>query len=114
MNVREPPFDNVLLRYALNMATDKKAIVESLEAGQSPALGCVPPMKGYEPVTSLPVIVDGVSFDVLRYDPEAARVPFPGGFGPGGKRLSFDADFRRQPLVHEIFSSSGARISTWM
>ena len=106
MNVREPPFDNVLLRYALNMATDKKAIAESLEAGQSPALGCVPPMKGYELVTSLPVMVDGVSFDVLRYDQEAARAllskaGFPGGFGPG-KRLSFELIFEGNPLVHEI------------
>jgi len=107
INVRQPPFDNVLLRYALNMATDKKAIVAALEAGQSPALGCVPPMKGYEPVTNMPVVVDGVSFDVLRYDPEGARsllakAGFPNGVGPGGRRLSLDLTFSGARTVEEI------------
>ena len=107
INVRQPPFDNVLLRYALNMATNKQTIVGSLEAGQSPALGCVPPMQGYEPVTRLPVMVDGISFDVLRYDPEAARVllskaGFPGGVGPDRKRLSFELVFEGNPSVSQI------------
>jgi ABC-type oligopeptide transport system substrate-binding subunit len=107
INVQQAPFDNVLLRYALNMGTHKAAIAKALEAGQSPALGCVPPMKGYESVASLPVLIDGVAFDVLRYDPGAARAVllkagFPGGVGPGGKQLSFDLIFEGSPLVHEI------------
>ena len=107
INVQQPPFDNVLLRYALNMATDKKAIVQALEAGQSPAPGCVPPMKGYDSVASLPVLVDGVSFDVLRYDPEPARAllskaGFPGGIGPDGKRLHIELTFEGDPTVSEI------------
>ena len=56
-------------------------------------------MKGYEPVTSLPVEVDGGTFDVLRYDPEAARAllskaGFPGGRDPERKTTGRDADFR--------------------
>ena len=107
INVRQPPFDNVLLRYALNMATDKKAIAESLNAGQLPAIGCVPPMKGYESATTLPVVVDGVSFDVLRYDPEAARAllskaGFPGGLDHRGKRLAIKLIFEGNPSYHEI------------
>lgn len=107
INVRQPPFDNVLLRYALNMATNKQAIVESLEAGQSPALGSIPPMKGYEPVTRLPVLVDGISFDALRYDPEAARAllskaGFPDGVGPDRRRLSFELVFEGNPSVSQI------------
>ena len=93
INVREQPFDNVLLRYALNMATGKKDIADSLNAGQAPALGCVPPIKGYDAVTSLPVDVDGVQFDVVRYNPEAARAMlskagFPGGYDSNGRRLT--------------------------
>jgi oligopeptide transport system substrate-binding protein len=93
INVRERPFNNVLLRYALNMATNKKEIAGSLDGGQSAALGYVPPMKGYEAATSLPVVVDGIQFDVLRYDPEAARAMlskagFPGGYDSSGKRLT--------------------------
>ena len=38
MNVEMPPFDNVLLRYALNMGTEKKAITDFLGAGRVPAL----------------------------------------------------------------------------
>ncbi len=106
VNVRQPPFDNVLLRYALNMATDKKAIVRSFEGGQV-ALGYVPPMKGYEPVTSLPITADGISIDVLRYDPEAARAllsraGFPGGFDSSGKRLSVELIFSSNRLLPEI------------
>jgi oligopeptide transport system substrate-binding protein len=107
INVREPPFDNVLLRYALNMATNKKDIVEALEGGQLPSLGCVPPMKGYEPVASLPVDVNGTSFDVLRYDPEAARTllskaGFPGGRDSNGKRLTVTLILDGPPTTAQI------------
>lgn len=33
ISVLKPPFDNVLLRYALAMATDRKPIAEALGAG---------------------------------------------------------------------------------
>ncbi|HEX2652176.1 MAG TPA: peptide ABC transporter substrate-binding protein [Xanthobacteraceae bacterium] len=104
INVRAAPFDNVLMRYALNMATDKQAIVKALEAGQRPAIGCVPSMKGYEPVTSLPVDVDGISFDVLRYDPEGARsLMIKAGFpSRSGKRMTIDLTFEGSPGVTEI------------
>jgi oligopeptide transport system substrate-binding protein len=107
INVQQAPFNNVLLRYALNMAMDKKAIVEALETASSPALGCVPPMKGYQPVTNLPVVVDGVPFDVLHYDPQAARAMlskggFPGGLDSTGKRLSLELMFEGNRTVVEI------------
>ena len=36
-NTTKPPFDNVLVRYAINMATDKREIAESSEQGRKPA-----------------------------------------------------------------------------
>jgi ABC-type oligopeptide transport system substrate-binding subunit len=97
----------VLLRYALNMAMDKNAIVKSLETGSSPALGCIPAMKGYAQLTTLPVVVDGISVDVLRYDPRAARAMlskagFPGGLDVSGKRLSVELTFEGNRAVVEI------------
>lgn len=72
-NATRPPFNNVLLRYAFNMATDRKAIAHFLGGGQMPACTVVPPLPGYETITTLPVEVGGRVFDVLAYDPEAAR-----------------------------------------
>ena len=44
LNVERPPLDNVLVRRALNMAIDKKKIVEKVtKAGQLPARSFVPP-----------------------------------------------------------------------
>ena len=107
INVREPPFDRVLLRYALNMATNKKDIADALDGGQNPALGCVPPIKGYEPAAKLPVDVDGVTFDVLSYDPQAARAllskaGFPGGRDAGGNRLTVTVVLEGNPTISEI------------
>jgi oligopeptide transport system substrate-binding protein len=47
INTKKPPFNNVLLRYALNMATDKNAIATAL-GGDIPAIGYVPPIEGYQ------------------------------------------------------------------
>jgi ABC-type oligopeptide transport system substrate-binding subunit len=114
INVREPPFDNVLLRYALNMATNKKDIADAMDGGQSPALGCVPPMKGYERLTTLPVDIDGITFDVLRYDPEGARAllsksGFPGGRDAGGKRLTVTLVLNAKPTLAEIIQQQWRR-----
>ena len=37
ISVRKPPFDNTLLRYALNMALDKNAVAAFMRAGRSAA-----------------------------------------------------------------------------
>ena len=73
VNTRMPPFDNVLVRYALNMATDKEAIVRFLGAGRTPAVSLMPSFDGYPPVRSLPVDIGGSVVDVLAYNPAAAR-----------------------------------------
>ena len=56
-----------------NMATDKHEITRFLDGGQTPARTLVPPFGGYEGVETLPVEAGGRIWDVLSYDPEAAR-----------------------------------------
>jgi oligopeptide transport system substrate-binding protein len=73
MNIRVPPFDNVLVRYAVNMATDKRAIARFMGAGRLPALSLMPSCPGYPAIESLPVEIEGTVFDVLKFDPAAAR-----------------------------------------
>jgi oligopeptide transport system substrate-binding protein len=74
INTTRPPFDNVLVRYALNLATDKTASARFLGAGQTPASGLMPPLDGYANIEKLLVEIDGKPYDVLAYNPEAARV----------------------------------------
>jgi oligopeptide transport system substrate-binding protein len=72
-NVTKPPLDRLLLRYALNLATDKVAVAAFLSAGQKPAHGMVAPLPAYPPVQMLPVSVAGRTLDVMSFDPAAAR-----------------------------------------
>ena len=67
------PLDNVILRYALNMATDKDATVAFLGTGQKPAISRVLHLDGYRSPTSLAVNIKGSSCDVLSYNPRRAR-----------------------------------------
>jgi oligopeptide transport system substrate-binding protein len=73
MNTRRPPFNNTLLRYAVNMATDKKALATLLGGGRVPARNIVFQFKDYLPPGSVPVSIDGVTFDVSAFDPQGAR-----------------------------------------
>lgn len=73
INSKRAPLDNVLLRYALNMATDKDATARFLGTGQMPAKCRVPPLDGYRSPDRLLVDIDGVKCDVLAFDPRTAR-----------------------------------------
>jgi oligopeptide transport system substrate-binding protein len=73
LSVRKPPLDNVLLRYALNMATDKRPISEFVGGRRVPARTMVPAMPGYQAPVALPVTVEGHTYDVLEFDVEGAR-----------------------------------------
>ena len=73
INTTKPPLDDVRVRYALNMATDKRAIADFMGVGRTPAPNLVPPIDGYDAPASLPVTIDGVSCDVLAFNPQAAR-----------------------------------------
>jgi ABC-type transport system substrate-binding protein len=69
----KPPFDNVLLRYALAMGTEKKPITDLLGAGRATTSSLVPPMPGYRGPSSVHVDVDGRSYDILSFNIEGAR-----------------------------------------
>ena len=72
-NTTKPPFDNVLVRYAFQMATDTQAVARFLEGGQTPARTVVPLFGGYPGIRSLLVEAGGRVWDVLSHDPPAAR-----------------------------------------
>ena len=91
-NTKKPPFDNVLVRYAFNMATDKRAITDVFGFGRTPARTLVPPMARYRAPDSLRVQIDDKTYDVLDYDPAGAqallaKAGYPGGLDSQGRRL---------------------------
>lgn len=88
MNTRNPPLDNVLVRYALNMAIDKKEIERFKGAGPS-ALTLIPRLDGYEPPQALPLTVRGETCDVLSFNPSGARSLLSAA-GYGGRALRID------------------------
>ena len=73
ISATRPPFDNILLRYALNAATDKTAF-SGLSYGSTPSKTIVPPVPYYHSPRTLTTLVDGRSLDVLTFNPEVARV----------------------------------------
>ena len=70
---RDGPFNDVLIRYALNMATDKRAIAAFVGAGRTPALSLYAVIPGYPRNDTLSVDIDGTECDVLEHNPSAAR-----------------------------------------
>jgi oligopeptide transport system substrate-binding protein len=74
MNTRRPPFDRKLVRYAVNMAINKKALAELVGGGRIPAHNILFPFADYAPPTTLPVSLDSRTFDVLPFNPEGARL----------------------------------------
>jgi oligopeptide transport system substrate-binding protein len=107
VNTRKAPFDNVFLRYALNMATDKKEVADFLGAGRIPAQNFVAPINGYNAPKNLPVEVDGKTYDVLAYNPAGARkllgrAGFPNGPGHDGRRLTIEYLFSSLPYSQPI------------
>ena len=102
LNSSRPPFDNLLVRYALNMSVNKKMIADYLSGSQQPAAGFVPPMRAFSHLVKLPVVVGDRSYDVLSFDPAGARdllasAGYPGGVDNKGTRLSFTVTTTQRP-----------------
>jgi len=98
INTKKPPFDNVLLRYALNMATDKKAITHFVGAGRVPALNFVPPIEGYEAPQSLLVQVVAPAFHEDADQGAPAVMPASLWNTPRRDATCVKARFRRAPV----------------
>jgi ABC-type oligopeptide transport system substrate-binding subunit len=103
---RKPPLDNVLLRYALNMGTEKKPFSDFLGAGRVPALSLVPPLLGYPAPDSLHVSIEGHRYDVLSFHIEGARAllakaGFPAGVDPSGSGLEITYHFPALPETRQ-------------
>jgi oligopeptide transport system substrate-binding protein len=103
-NTKRFPFDDVLVRYAVNMAIDKSQIVKVLGAGRTEAKTLVPPMPGYKPPAEVLVTVRGRSYNILAHDPEGARALMAAsqsgaGLKRGGKVIRTEFLFAEFPLV---------------
>ena len=86
MNTRRPPFDDPLVRYAVNMAIDKRLLATVLGSHRVPAKGFVPPMPGYPNPENVLVEVNGHVYNVLEHNPEAARALLATSrYGSGGR-----------------------------
>jgi oligopeptide transport system substrate-binding protein len=86
MNTKRPPFDDPLVRYAVNMAVDKQRLVQVLGAGRVPAKGFVPKMPGYPNPEEATVQMGGRDYNVLEHNPEAARAMLAASrYGSGGR-----------------------------
>ena len=104
-NTKRPPFDNVLLRYALNMAADKDQIARLFGAARSAARSWVPPVRGYEGPKNLMITAGAKTYNVLAHDPAGARellaeAGFPNGIDSRGRRLTLEYLF--PPLPHSL------------
>ena len=93
-NITRPPFNNLLVRYAISMATDKAAIAAFLDSGEIPSV-FVPPVGTYVPPKQVLVNISGKNYDVVSYDPEAAKellaqAGFAGGKDNSGVQLKVE------------------------
>jgi ABC-type oligopeptide transport system substrate-binding subunit len=102
MNTRNWPFDHVLVRYALNMAIDKKEIQRFTDAGPA-ALTLLPPLDGYEPPESLPIKVGDRTCDILAFDPSGARSLMSAAGLPEWSRLKIEYLYPTQGNHKERF-----------
>src|SRR5207245_2555325 len=100
-------FDNVLVRYALNMATDKEQIARFFGTGSTAARTYVPPVQGYKGPKNVMLAMGARTYDVLAYDPAGARelldqAGFPNGVDRYGRMLTLEYVFPQLPQSEAI------------
>ena len=71
--VKHHPFDGPAARYAMSLATDRRAIASPLGKNQRPATGIVPPIPGCPTRDCLFVTINGRRLDVPGFNPRTAR-----------------------------------------
>jgi len=100
-NTRRPPFDDVRVRRALNLATDREWIAGPLLAsGMPPAWGIVPPGLGPPGLEMAPLRPAWADWPMPRRQAAARRLLAAAGYGPDRPlvfdiRFNSDADHRR-------------------
>jgi oligopeptide transport system substrate-binding protein len=100
LNITRPPLDNVLVRRALNLATNKRDIVERVTmAGEQPARSMVPPVVGERAGYVSPQCDD--------FDPEKARellseAGYPGGRGMPPITIQFNTNDTHKAVAELI------------
>ena len=102
INTKKPPLNNVLVRYALNMAIDEKEIERFFGAGPA-ALALVPPLDKYESPLTVPITVQGSRCDVLAFDPQGARSLMRAAGIPENRRLRIEYLYPTQGTHKERF-----------
>lgn len=97
INVTREPFDDPRVREALNLALDRKLIVERVaQGGQAPATGFVPPgMTGYPASTKL-------GFDPARARQLLAEAGYPGGQGFPEKEILINTSEAHRKIAEAI------------
>lgn len=117
INATTFPLNDVRLRYALNMATDKRPLADLAGAGSFPATSLVPPSNGYPSLRSLPVSIGGTTYDVLSYNPRAAREILAKAAHPFPARLEYvcanmpDSKLWAQILKEQWKANLGVKLS---
>jgi oligopeptide transport system substrate-binding protein len=96
-NLTRKPFDNPKVRLALNLAVDRKQIVENITlAGERPAVGFTPATPGgYRPP------------DMITFDPERARAVLAEAGYPNGKgfpevSIKFNTEEKHKAIAEAI------------
>jgi ABC-type oligopeptide transport system substrate-binding subunit len=106
-NTTRLPFSNVVIRYALNMATEKRELAAVFGEGRNPATTFVPPFESYRPPASVLVPIGERVYDVLSYDPVAARdllarAGYANGLTPDHRQLTFEFRIPQVPFSRPI------------
>ena len=102
INTTAKPFDNVKVRQALNMAIDKKRIIQLLNGRGTVANQILPPtMPGYDKLD-----YQGYSYDPTKAKALLAEAGFPNGFETSIECIAVDP----QPKLCESFQQDMAKI----
>lgn len=98
LNTRKAPLDNPLVRKALSMAIDRKAIINGiLKGGQTPALAFVPENCGGYPLNN-----NRVKENILIAKQLLSKAGFPEGKGLGKITITYNTSEQHKPIAEAI------------